>query len=107
MQELQGLSQLKPVKLDEELRPSEEIRLLLEPVYLGLLKPMGIVLSPIEELIPEGSYYFFPIFYDTRIYRETLDKKEFSLFLDNYESIKTFTDKILEQIEKHPGREDL
>lgn len=104
MQELTSLSQLKPVKLDEELRPSEEIRLLLEPCYLGLLKPIGTLESPCGA-IPSGRYFYFPIFSDTRVYREV--GSDFGVYREGYEAVKAFAEEVLTQIGNSPQREEL
>jgi len=104
MQELASLSQLKPVKLDEELRPTEDIRLMLEPCYLGLLKPIGTLESACGS-IPAGRYFFFPIFSDTRIYREAAG--EFGVYKEGYEDVKAFAEEVLAEIGRNPKREEL
>jgi hypothetical protein len=71
---------------------NEEIKLLLEPIRLGLLKPLATITSDIpDQGIHSGRYYFFPFFQDTRLYREgLLDKSHFELYLEDYDQVILF-----------------
>jgi len=41
---------------------------MIEPVNLGVLKPLGEILEDRGNGIVKGLYYYFPFFQDTRIY---------------------------------------
>jgi hypothetical protein len=59
---------------------------MLDPINLGLLKPIATITeSPDEKSLPLGHYYFFPFYSDTRLYHASLDKSMHQLFLEEYE----------------------
>jgi hypothetical protein len=74
---------------------SDEVKQWLDPIYLGLLKPLSKISPGFEEKIAKGYYYYFPFFSDTRIYRETLDHQSFMLFLEDYEELSFFIENLL------------
>ena len=74
---------------------SDEVKQLLDPVYLGLLKPLSKISPGFEEQVAPGYYYYFPFFSDTRIYRETLDHQGFSLFLEDFDELTFFIESIM------------
>ena len=110
---MQALSQVKPVKLELgeglQIRLGDEIKQMLDPIYLGLLKPLVVVAQPFEQIdqIETGRYFYFPFFSDTRIYKETLDHLKFTLFMEDFQEIQDFIQSLLGLIEKYPAREDL
>eukprot|EP00347_Sterkiella_histriomuscorum_P006888 403351054 len=100
MQEIQSLHQTRPPKFEGEdglpLKMSDELKLWLEPINMGLLKPLGTInkyYGPFtqEETTVElqpGHYFYFPYFSDTRIYRQSLDQFTFELYLEDYNQIQ-------------------
>jgi hypothetical protein len=74
---------------------SDEVKQLLDPVYLGLLKPLSKISPGFEEQVAPGYYYYFPFFSDTRIYRETLDHQGFSLFLEDFDELTFFIESLM------------
>lgn len=100
MQELQSQSAVKPVPIETmngsgglPLRLNEEIRIMLEPCRLGLMKPLATIHTDIPtDGIHAGRYYFFPFFQDTRLYRELLDRSSFELYLSDCDELFAFMD---------------
>jgi hypothetical protein len=80
---------------------------MLDPIYLGLLKSLAKISEGLEESVKSGYYYYFPFFSDTRIYRETLDHKDFGLFLEDFEDLSFFIENLAQLTEKHPKRDDV
>lgn len=68
---------------------------MLDPIYLGLLKPLSKISPGFEEQVAPGYYYYFPFFSDTRIYRETLDHQSFNLFLEDYNELNFFIETLM------------
>jgi hypothetical protein len=68
---------------------------MLDPIYLGLLKPLSKISPGFEEQVAPGYYYYFPFFSDTRIYRETLDHQGFNLFLEDYNELTFFIETLM------------
>jgi hypothetical protein len=52
---------------------NDEVKQLIEPFNMAILKPIGEITPECEDEqlnIKQGSYYYFPHFQDTRIYRK-------------------------------------
>lgn len=110
--ELQQLQQQKPVAeepVEAEIKPriSDDVKKMLEPIYLGLLKPLAKISPGLDEYLAPGYYYYFPFFCDTRIYRESLDHKSFGLFLEDFDQLTFLIQNLLDLKEKNPQRDDL
>jgi hypothetical protein len=83
--------------LELEVKPkiSDEVKQWLDPVYLGLLKPLSKISPGFEDQVTPGFYYYFPFFSDTRIYRETLNHESFSLFLEDFDELSFFIENLV------------
>jgi hypothetical protein len=73
---------------------SDQVKQMLDPIYLGLLKPLALINKGLEDHIKPGFYYYFPFFSDTRIYRETLDHKDFGIFMEDFEDLTFFIENL-------------
>lgn len=68
---------------------SDELKLLIEPFNLGLLKPLGEIKEDILD-VKKGKYYYFPHFQDTRIYWQGYNEDgnySFNLFTEDFDTI--------------------
>lgn len=82
---------MEPVSLS--IKINEEVKQLIEPFNMAILKPIGKINSSIDEAsLKEGSYYYFPHFQDTRIYRiydgQDHTKNNFELYCEDLEDIQ-------------------
>lgn len=65
---------------------------MLDPIHLGLVKPIATISSsPDTNILPIGHYYYFPYYGDTRIYLQSLDYSTHKLFIENYEDLQHLT----------------
>jgi hypothetical protein len=68
---------------------------------MALLKPLHTLNPgdiPPDFNLPAGSYFYFPFFGDTRLYRESLNQaRTFELFIDDYPALRELLDSLSDQ----------